>query len=129
MNIREMKLIQKQKGPVRKVFRQVAKLAVAGLILVSPPILSGCCEKKPVVRIAGLQIPEAMKGYTGYRIVGPEKPADAGVEEEPGALYLKENPFLKKELESQPIDENPFAKTDKDSRQGMPTPVSDYNPY
>ncbi len=110
MNIREMKLIQEQKGPVRKIFGKFAKLAVAGLILVSPPILSGCCEKKPVVRIARPRIPEAMKGYTGYRIVGPEKPADAGVEEEPGALYLKENPFLEEKLEAMPIDENPFAE-------------------
>gem|GEM_PF-6205771 len=110
-----MKLIQKNKasmkksGVVKRAFRHLATLAVAGIFV------AACGSTQPK------KVQIASSGDT---------PALAAPEKEPGALYLKENPFPEDELEVEKkgsevlyLKENPF------SEEGLEAGPIDDNPF
>ncbi len=100
---------QVKTAPKRRPFKALAKLAVAGLLIISPPIFSGCggaktqsATKEPN-KIAAPFIPKRLEGYDKYRLEKSEetkekKETDGGLEEDVEvpvreARELAPNPF------------------------------------
>jgi len=92
--------------PKRRPFNALAKLAVAGLLIISPPLLSGCggaknqTTAKEPAKIAGPSIPKRLEGYDKYKLEKPkEKEETNGGLEEDVEVPVRE---------ARKLDPNPF---------------------
>jgi len=119
MNIKHTIPTQAKATPKRRPFKALAKLAVAGLLIISPPVLSGCCgaknqaSAKEPAKTEVPSIPEALKGYDKYKLRGPqdapeEEEADGGVEEEVEAPLREVKKVERNPYYPTPIHDCPF---------------------